>query len=224
MPSARALQHPPPSWFAWALLAALVLHAAAFLFVRFPADRGREAGGPLVLMPPVTGVETPAANRGLASPAEPASAEGTRAAPGEVARRDVEETPIPVIRESRAAAGGTTIPSTALTELRAAPLPLVVSPDGRIGRRRLERTPEQIAIARAESLLVARMAGIAVAEKRDVGAVGLAKGGITLAIPWQGFLPADRRDEVWREKRCSEDEDGESDKAGEGEARRAQCN
>ncbi|HJU87651.1 MAG TPA: hypothetical protein VJ788_09810, partial [Gemmatimonadota bacterium] len=108
-------------------------------------------------------------------------------------------------------------------EARAAALPLVVRPGGGLGGRSLGRTPEQLAIARAESLLVARLAGIAVVERRDPGAVGLANGGITLAIPWPGFLPANRGDGKWREERCSGGGDGDSDKAGEGEARRAQC-
>lgn len=150
------------------------------------------------------------------------------ASPGAAGRPVVEETTVPVtaipfLRQALSAGEATTIPSTALTEVRAATLPLVVSPGGGIGRRRLERTPEQIAIARAESLLFARMAGIAVAEARDIGAVGLANGGITVAVPWHGFLPADRRDGAWRKERCSGEGDGESDKAGEGEARRAQC-
>jgi hypothetical protein len=106
---------------------------------------------------------------------------------------------------------------------RAATLPLIVREGGGLGGRRLGRTPEQLAIARAESLLVERLAGIAVVERRDTGAVGLANGGITLAIPWGGFLPADRTDEKWREERCAEGGDGDSDKAGEGEARRARC-
>ena len=70
---------------------------------------------------------------------------------------------------------------------------------------------------------MARLAGIAVVERRDTGAVGLANGGITVAIPWPGFLPANRSDEKWREERCSGGGGGDSDKAGEGEARRAQC-
>jgi hypothetical protein len=110
-----------------------------------------------------------------------------------------------------------------MTEARSATLPLVVRPGGGLGGRSLGRTAEQLAIARAESLLVARLAGIAVVERRDTGTVGLANGGITLAVPWPGFLPASRGDEKWREERCSGGGDGGSDKAGEGEARRAQC-
>ena len=106
---------------------------------------------------------------------------------------------------------------------RAATLPLVVREGGGLGGRRLGRTDEQLAIARAESLLVERLAGIAVVERHDTGKVGLANGGVTVAIPWGGFLPADRNDEEWREERCSGGGDGDSDKAGEGEARRAQC-
>jgi hypothetical protein len=121
------------------------------------------------------------------------------------------------------AAAPTEAPASTMSEARAATLPLVVRPGGGLGGRRLGRTPEQLAIARAESLLVSRLAGIAVVERRDTGAVGLANGGITVAIPWPGFLPANRSDEKWREERCSGSGDGDSDKAGEGEARRAQC-
>jgi hypothetical protein len=212
-----------------ALAVALVVHAAAFLYVRVPVERGRQAGGPLVVVPQPAAVDRTAADRGLAAPSadgstleDDAGAARREAAP-DVERPAVVGTPIPLIRESPMAPAETTIPSTALTELRAATLPLVPSSGAGVGRRRLERTPAQIATARAESLLVARMAGIGVAPARDIGAVGLANGGITVAIPWQGFLPADRSDGAWREKRCSGDGDGKSDKAGEGEARRAQC-
>ena len=205
-------------WLAVAV--ALVAHAVVLFFVRLPSEPAREAGGPLVVVPRLTEVG-PAAERGPSVLEEPGRGTGEgRVAPAPA--REVEATPIPAIRESHAAAEETTIPSTALTELRAAALPLVPTEAG-IGRRRIERSPEEIAFARAESLLMARMMGIAVAEARDIGAVGLANGGITLAIPWPGFLPADRQDSEWRRQRCEEGDGDDGDKAGEGEARRAQC-
>ncbi|HYO47754.1 MAG TPA: hypothetical protein VEY33_13805 [Gemmatimonadota bacterium] len=211
-----------------AVLAALVLHAAAFLLLRFPIEQTGEVRGPLVVRLEPADVDRDAANRPLVPASEPVSAAGAMARPGTAARSVTEPSPFPVtaipfLRESPSAVGATALPSTGMTEAHAATLPLVVSAGGGVGRRRLERTPEQIATARAESLLFARMAGIAVAEARDIGAVGLANGGVTVAIPWQGFLPADRRDGAWRKERCSEGGGGKSDKAGEGEARRAQC-
>jgi hypothetical protein len=218
----RRRSHRRPTWRRrlWlAIAVALVAHAVVLVFVRFPAGPEREDGGSLAIVP-----EPADAGRAAERPAaleEPGGGRGDgRAAPGPAPR--VEPTPIPAIRESPGAAEEITIPPTALTELRAATLPLVPTEAG-IARRRIERSPEELAIARAESLLVARMAGIAVVEARDVGAVGLANGGITVAIPWEGFLPSDRRDGEWRRQRCEEGDGEDGDKAGEGEARRAQC-
>jgi len=202
-----------------AVLAALAVHATVLLAVRLPGERGERAGGPLVLVSRPVEVPRPAPERGLVGPGSTAEAGAAAAAESVTVERP--EAPIPSIRASPAARTETTIPATTLRELRAATLPLVATGTG-IGRRRLERTPEEIATARAESLLFARM-GDLVVPARDVGAVGLAGGGITIAIPWQGVLPADRRDGKWREERCSGAGDGEADKAGEGEARRAQC-
>jgi hypothetical protein len=219
----RRRSHHRPTWRRrlWlAIAVALAAHAVVLVFVRFPSRPEREAGGPLVIVPGPADMGR-AAERRPAALEEPGGGTGEgRAAPAAAPR--LERTPIPAIRESPGAAEETTIPSTALTELRAATLPLVPTEAG-IARRRIERSPEELAIARAESLLVARMAGIAVVEARDVGAVGLANGGITVAIPWEGFLPADRRDGEWRRQRCEEGDGGDGDKAGEGEARRAQC-
>ncbi|HUF88636.1 MAG TPA: hypothetical protein VMR66_01505 [Gemmatimonadota bacterium] len=218
LPSSRRPEHPG---LARALVAALAVHAVVLLFVRLPADHGRTAGGPLVLVPQPVAVERPAADRGLLEPGATAE-DGTRARTTADPPAERPATAIPAIRESPAATPERTIPSTTLGELRASTLPLVASPEGTIGRRRLERSPEAIAAARAESLLFARMAGLVV-PARDIGAIGLANGGITVAVPWQGFLPADRYDGAWRAKRCAGSGDGDSDKAGEAEARRAQC-
>lgn len=194
-----------------ALAVAIAVHAIVLLFVRFPADSGRGGSGALIVVPQPVALERPTRERSLPVPTQTPTpdSEAERAAP-------------PAFRPSPTAAEEATIPSTALTALRAATLPLVAA-EGGIGRRKLERTAEEMAIARAESLLVARMAGIGVAKPRDIGAVGVANGGVTLAIPWAGFLPSDRDDAGWREDRCSGGGDGESDKAGEAEARRAQC-
>ncbi|MFN2383250.1 MAG: hypothetical protein ABR559_03190 [Gemmatimonadota bacterium] len=194
-----------------ALAVAIAVHAIVLLIVRIPADSERGGGGTLIVVPQPVALERPTRERSLPVPAT------TRAPESEP-----QTAAQPAFRPSPAAAEEATIPSTALTELQAATLPLVATGGG-VGRRRLERTAEQMATARAESLLVARMAGIGVAKARDIGAVGLANGGITLAIPWAGFLPSNRSDAGWREERCSGDGEGASDKAGEAEARRAQC-
>ena len=223
-----------------AVLAAVLVHAVVLVFMVLPVDRAGEAIMPIAFvadledLPPMLTAPGPDQALELAAPVaapvpevspDQVRAVGTIESPAtatDVSREAVALAAIPFFAESGARASRT-LPFTAVTEARGATLPLVVGSGGAIGRRRLERTPEQIATARAESLLFARMADIAVAERRDIGAVGLANGGVTLAIPWSGFLPSDRRDGEWRKERCSEDEGGDSDKAGEGEARRAQC-
>lgn len=123
---------------------------------------------------------------------------------------------------SRAAPPERTIPLTALRALRAAVLPLVVTPRG-IARRAPVADSRRLAVMRAESLLSARLASLPGTERRPQGPIGLAEGGLTIAIPWGGFLPADRTDEGWRADRCKERGHGKADKPGEGEARRTQC-
>ena len=220
---------PPRRLRASALLAAVLLHVGAVLFIPVPVVRpGAEVVTLLVptdveeMPPPIV---APAASELVAAAGEAVATAGSNiVAPGPSG-----EIPPPALAVAipflpdRGGAPESPVPSAALTEARAATLPLVVGPGGGLGARRLGRTPEQLAIARAESLLVARLAGIAVVERRDTGAVGLANGGVTIAIPWPGFLPANRSDEKWREERCSGSGDGDSDKAGEGEARGAQC-
>jgi hypothetical protein len=216
-----------------AVLAAVLVHAVVLVLMVLPVDR---AGDAIMTIAFVTDLEdlpptltAPGPDQALELPVPVAAPElevsaarvraaGTIESPATaVSREAVTLAAIPFFSESEA------LPFTAVTEARGAALPLVVGSGGGIGRRRLERTPEQIATARAESLLFARMADIAVAERQDTGTVGLANGGVTLAIPWSGFLPADRRDSEWRKERCSGDGGGDSDKAGESEARRAQC-
>ncbi|HJR54740.1 MAG TPA: hypothetical protein VJ982_13625 [Gemmatimonadota bacterium] len=236
MPIVQLPLRPPPRRLRTvAIVTALVLHVAAVLLIPFPfVSPGDDAVTLLVLTdleempPPVVAPDAAAASEPLAAadlePDQESSSETglfgvPRSAPAETAPsglaganpflRRPAETP------STAAAG--------MSTARAATLPLVVREGGGLGGRRLGRTAEQLAIARAESLLVERLAGIAVVERRETGKVGLANGGITVAIPWGGFLPADRNDEEWRAERCSGGGDGDSDKAGEGEARRAQC-
>src|SRR5688500_303339 len=238
MPITQLPHRPPaPRLRAVAVLTALLLHVAAVLFLPFPVSRPRE--GVVALIVPTDPEDMPlplvapaARDLALAVPdlalAVPrdasvaAGSDGTAPGTGGRIAPPAIAGAIPFL-PGPAAAPATEGPAGAMGEARAATLPLVLRPGGGLGGRRLGRTPEQLAIARAESLLVSRLAGIAVVERRDTGAVGLANGGVTLAIPWSGFLPANRSDEKWREERCAGGGDGDSDKAGEGEARRAQC-
>jgi hypothetical protein len=113
-------------------------------------------------------------------------------------------------------------PAMTLGPLDAALLPLVLTPMG-IGRRAPAPESRRTAIIRAESLLTARLASLPGTKRANRGAVGLANGGVTVAIPWGGFLPANRRDGKWREERCKGKDAGKADKPGEGRARRARC-
>lgn len=221
------LPHRPPSrrLRTVAIVAALVLHVGAALLVPFPVTTPGDDAVTLILLTDVDQMAPPLVGpRGAVAPAATEDGQTGGTAAGQEARGPSRETApaiagaipfLPRAPESESAAG--------MAAARAATLPLVVREGGGFGGRRLGRTVDQLAIAQAESLLMERLAGIAVVERRDTGKVGLANGGITIAIPWGGFLPADRNDGEWREERCSGGGDGDSDKAGEGEARRAQC-
>ncbi len=127
--------------------------------------------------------------------------------------------PIARPRPSDRAPDVRTIPPTTL----AAPLtPLEATPGG-IHRRTTTPDARRTAILRAESLLAARLADLPGAGVPEEPSIGLAEGGLTVPVPWGGFVREDRKDRVWREERCSgKDADG-ADKPGEAEARRSQC-
>ncbi len=118
-----------------------------------------------------------------------------------------------------------TIPPTTLNALTEPTQPLIVKPAG-IGRRTPAVDARRLAIARAESLVNSRLATLPGAgtpePKRPIA---LAEGGgVAVVIPWPGFLPADRYDDVWRSNRCRKADRGDDDdKPGEAKARRAQC-
>lgn len=115
-----------------------------------------------------------------------------------------------------------TIPPTVLRALREAPVPLTAGPVG-IERKRAEIDPRRIAVTRAESLLASRIATLPGVEPRPKSSIDLSEGGgVTLAVPWAGFLPEDLKDEAWRDRRCSE-AGRDDDKPGEARGRRAQC-
>lgn len=113
------------------------------------------------------------------------------------------------------------VPASTLRAFRGAPLPLIGSGSG-IRRRESPPDPRRIARARAESLLMTRLAGMPGTERRDPGAIGLTEGGVRVAVPWGGFTRSDRTDGAWRKKRCGGGE-RDGDKPGEKEARAGQC-
>jgi hypothetical protein len=129
------------------------------------------------------------------------------------------ETPIARPRPSGRAPEIRTIPPTTLLTPLA---PLEGTPGG-IGRRSAPVDARRIEIQRAESLLASRLADLPGAGVPREPSVGLAEGGITVPVPWDGFVPEDRKDRVWREERCAGKDTDQADKPGEGEARNSQC-
>ncbi|MDX1623665.1 MAG: hypothetical protein R3199_06760 [Gemmatimonadota bacterium] len=211
--------------FRLGILAALAVHAALLAFLVIPTDGRRIAAGRVSVVPIAPVPDRPPRRRVM----EPPSTSGESGAEGPAserteprpATRDRPSIPIPVPSADAPPEG--TIPETALRAFEAAPMPLEAGPAG-IRRRTPDPGSPALARARAESLANARLADLPNTERRDRGTVSLADGGgVRIGIPWQGFLPEDRRDETWREERCSGEEEGEADKPGEAEARRAQC-
>jgi hypothetical protein len=111
-----------------------------------------------------------------------------------------------------------------LTYLRGPIQPLVATPYG-IGRRTVTRDEARIARVRAESLINAMIASVVeVKRPATLGPLSFpAGGGVSIPIPWGGFVRGDREDATWREERCRGDDKDEGDKPGEGDARRGQC-
>ena len=102
-------------------------------------------------------------------------------------------------------------------------LGLDASTPGGIERRSAPVDARRIEIQRAESLLASRLADLPGAGVPRETSVGLAEGGITVPVPWGGFVPEDRKDRVWRKERCAGGDADGADKPGEREAREAQC-
>lgn len=210
---------------AWATLAVAAAHALLVAFFAFPDPADRLADDRTLVVVPMAPASDPAPRREIVPPVE-VDARGERPAAAD-RRRDARALrpdlgpAIPVVIETPGAPEETTIPSTALeSELAAPTLPLEAGPDGI--RRRSPR-PETLARLRADSIVNARLADLPGTRRRDTGRVGLANGGVTLSVPWEGFLPENRGDEKWREERCSGKESGRSDKPGEAEAEASQC-
>lgn len=197
----------------------------AIAFLAVPAGDLEPGRAPLVLTPQPVRVENRMTERSLPDPAPPVTPE-TERAPSRPERPSApsETSPIrtPVPGDSPDRPTEETIPSTTLLELRGAPLPLVTTETG-IARRTVDRDPARLTRARAESILAVRFGTPVASEPTELGPTTLANGGVTIAIPWQGFVRDDRKDDVWRKERC-EGGPEKADKPGESEAKSAQCN
>jgi hypothetical protein len=206
------------------LAVALVLAGAVHLLLlwtlRLPVPRPAPPTGEVTMVfEPVVPArpEAGAAPEAPAGQAEEPSTEPPRRVAPVV---EVPETPIARPRPSAdAPAIRTILPTTLLAPLA----PLEGTPGG-VGRRSAPVDARRVEIQRAESLLASRLADLPGAGVPREPSIGLAEGGgITVPIPWGGFVPEDRVDRVWREERCAGKDADEADKAGEGEARRSQC-
>lgn len=202
---------------------ASALHALLILILVLPGPPER-ARGPLrvVPLPPSVPARPPAAERSATGPAprSPSTARPSEPAGfADAGGPPAVAAPVP----TPDAPEGETMPETTLRDLARPTLPLEAGPDG--PRRRVSSTTAGVlARMRAESLVNARLAALPGAGRpAPRGAVTLAGGGVSIAIPWPGFLPADRMDGAWRRERCAGEDDGEADKAGEAEARRGRC-
>lgn len=210
--------------FRLAIAVAALAHVLLLRVVPIPMSPPVERRPAIVVAPPPADVPEGVRSRPGALP------EGGRAAVGSnrltsaprapASPRPDPEIAVPIV--SPAAPLERTIPATTLGAMQAALLPLVVTPTG-IGRRTPRSDSRRLAIMRAESLANARLASLTGAEPQRRGPVGLANGGVTIGIPWGGFLPEDRRDAVWRAERCKGKSEDRADKPGEKEARRSQC-
>ncbi|HET9581676.1 MAG TPA: hypothetical protein VFP76_02540 [Gemmatimonadota bacterium] len=229
-PAARIPYHPrrprPPGrrWLGVALLLAGAAHVLLLWIVRLPAPGPAPRVGevtvifePILPARPETGPAPDAPAEGAEPRAGgPAAEPAPRRAPG----IEVPETRIARPRPSEGAPEIRTIPPTTLL----APLTPLEGTPGGIGRRSSPAAARRMAIERAESLLASRLADLPGAGVPREPSVGLAEGGgVTVPIPWGGFVPENRVDRVWREERCTGKDADEADKAGEGEARRSQC-
>ena len=224
----RSIRSSATSWGLAAVLHGLVLILILFLFT--PAREPRSTT--IIPLLDSSGGLVPsgaarAENRPASSATRPAGAPRTSGLPGPRAADDEAED---VLIVEVPVGGGSTTPSTpttsaaGLTALRASTMPLVSTGYG-IGRRTVARDEGRIARMRAESLINAAIASVVdVKPPLKAGPFGFpAGGGVSIPIPWGGFVRDDRDDERWREERCRGKDDGKADKPGEAEARRGRC-
>lgn len=207
-----------------AIAVATGVHALLLWSVRIPLPPQSPPSSPLVLVPQLApSLELPAARDFLQPTAPGIEPQPDRPVPTRAPATDEEPPRIASPSISPTAPITRTIPPTTLNAFRGAVQPLEAGPEG-IHRQTLPLDPKRVATMRAESLLSARLAELpGVKAEPPTGPVSLSSGGVKVAVPWQGFLPADRRDAIWRAERCREGGRGDGDKPGEAEARRAQC-
>lgn len=205
-------------WIALALTT--VAHLAALRLMVIPEPVPVTGGGDIQAIPNVVVVQPPAREE---PPGESESVADDRESSSEQEGERVRRWPaIAIPIPSAGAPESETIPPTTRLDLYAATLPLVASPAG-VTRRAWSPSPETLARARADSVLMAMMADVMVAEPPDEGRVTLpASGGVAIAIPWQGFLPDERWDRKWRAERCAGGA-ADADMPGEAAGQRAQC-
>ena len=206
--------------FKLAILAAATIHVVALLTLSIPASRthieSTDEGdwvsiSPIVSQPRAAAPE-PTDQRLVQAPRP----EARTAQPDAEVLQPAMSPRAPLTR---------TIPPTTLNALTEPTQSLIVKPAG-IGRRVPVVDANRMAIARAESLVSSRLTSLpgagAPKPKRPIALAD--DGGVTAVIPWQGFLPADRYDDVWRADRCRNADSGDdADKPGEAAARQAQC-
>jgi len=203
---------------------ALAVHALILALVVLPGPTEPPERSRLIVVPEPVFVELPTETR--PAPPEGVSADVPQAradAPARPAGREAPSVSIPTPAVGPPQAE--TIPRTGLTRLQEPILPLVATPYG-ISRRPVVRDQALLAHMRAESLVSAMVASaVEVKPPRRAGPLAFPEGGgVSIPIPWGGFVRDDREDGVWREERCRDGEDeDESDKPGEGKARRSQC-
>jgi len=233
--STSTRDHARRTWHRRGVLLALVfagiLHAIAIAFLSIPGGSSDTDHGPLVLVPQAIRIETPPDEpaflelRGAETPAERESATPTAAPLPETdpTPEPPDEVPIrtPVAGDPVARPVEETIPPTALLAMRSAPLPLVATETG-IARRTVDPDPRRLVRARAESILSARFETPVAESSPTAGPATLSRdGGVTISVPWGGFVREDRKEDVWRSERCEKESSG--DKPGEAEAKSAQC-
>ncbi len=204
-----------------ALGAALAAHLLVLGLAVVPGPEARRPGGAIVVVP--LPESRPAARRSPRGPAvRPTEVEPRRQAAGRRPRGSRSEGVPAIPHESGAAPLDRTIAPNARLELREPLQPLVATETG-VRRRVASSDERRLATIRAESLVSARIADLpGVGRPTEPRTIALANGGLSLAIPWQGFVRRDRTDAAWRRERCDKG-DGGADKPGEAAARRAQC-
>lgn len=209
---------------------ATALHVLLLWTVRFPmSGTARTAPEVTAVLEPIVPAR-PETEEGPTTPAaeaKPPADERIDARPaplGQAPERVVpDERPETRIARPQLSERAPEMRTIAPTTLRAPLTPLEATAVG-IRRRTAPVDERRMEILRAESLLASRLADLPGVGVPADPSMGLAEGGgVTVPIPWGGFIPGNRTDEVWREERCSGKDDDEADKPGEQEARRSQC-